>query len=75
MFNTLYSHRQQLETIFKSFDTDGNGLISRQEFDEGCQLLNKSLPEGHPHFSDPGKLMGIVDFDNDGEISINEFLE
>lgn len=32
MFDALYADREKLETIFRFFDTDGNGSISREEF-------------------------------------------
>ena len=32
MFDALYTDREKLETIFRFFDTDGNGSISREEF-------------------------------------------
>lgn len=32
MFDALYADREKLETIFRFFDTDGNGTISREEF-------------------------------------------
>lgn len=32
MFDAVYADREKLETIFRFFDTDGNGSISREEF-------------------------------------------
>ncbi|CAM9342406.1 unnamed protein product, partial [Hapterophycus canaliculatus] len=32
MFDAMYADREKLETIFRFFDTDGNGSISRDEF-------------------------------------------
>jgi EF hand len=32
MFDTLYSDRERLEAIFRFFDSDNNGAISRDEF-------------------------------------------
>lgn len=32
MFDAMYADREKLETIFRFFDTDGNGSISREEF-------------------------------------------
>lgn len=32
MFDAMYADREKLEAIFRFFDTDGNGSISREEF-------------------------------------------
>ena len=32
IFDAMYADREKLETIFRFFDTDGNGSISREEF-------------------------------------------
>lgn len=32
MFDAMYADREKLETIFRFFDTDNNGSISREEF-------------------------------------------
>lgn len=32
MFDAIYADREKLEAIFRFFDTDGNGSISREEF-------------------------------------------
>lgn len=32
MFDAMYADREKLETIFRFFDADGNGSISREEF-------------------------------------------
>ena len=32
IFDALYSDRERLEAIFRFFDTDSNGSISRDEF-------------------------------------------
>lgn len=32
MFDAMYADREKLEAIFRFFDTDSNGSISREEF-------------------------------------------
>ena len=59
-----------LDAIFDHFDADRNGFISTQELSAGLRKL--------PHFSDlsAAELRGIVtilDSDNSGEISMEEF--
>lgn len=39
MFDAMYADREKLETIFRFFDTDGNGCISREEFHRVSYLL------------------------------------
>ena len=43
----IYTHSTLYYTIlvFRFFDTNGSGTISRDEFRQGCELLNQSLPE------------------------------
>uniref|UniRef100_A0A7S1U285 Serine/threonine-protein phosphatase n=2 Tax=Phaeomonas parva TaxID=124430 RepID=A0A7S1U285_9STRA len=74
MMDALYANRQRLEAIFRWFDVDGNGQISREEFNQGCELINERLP-------DSMKLTGIdhirtlIDFDDSDGIDLNEFFE
>ena len=75
VLDVLYPHRAQLEAIFRSFDTDGNGSVSYAEFCAGCELLNQHLPTDVKAFDDPAKLMDALDVDHSGEIQISEFLE
>jgi serine/threonine-protein phosphatase with EF-hand domain len=71
---SLYGPVEQLELIFKFFDTDGDGSISREEFRLGCAHLNSTLPE-ESQFKDVDKLMDILDQDGDGCIDKNELFE
>ncbi len=49
-------------------------VISREEFRDGCALLNKSL---HPdcQLTDIDRTLDVMDFDGSGTIDINEFFE
>ena len=70
----LYGQRKKLETIFYFFDTNGDGVISAEEFRNGCALLNKSL---HPdcQLKNIDRMLQLMDFDGSGSIDINEFFE
>jgi len=70
----MYGMRKQLETIFYFFDTNGDGVISREEFRAGCELLNSSL---HPdcQLTNIERTLEVMDFDGSGTIDINEFFE
>lgn len=46
MFDAMYADREKLETIFRFFDTDGNGSISREEFHKvgGIMVIHTHWP-------------------------------
>lgn len=73
--NSLYPHRMKIEALFRMFDKNGDGMINEEEFVEGIKILNKHLPDDMPKFSNPEELMKSIDFSNDKEISVNEFME
>jgi len=70
----MYGQRRKLETVFYFFDSNNDGVISLDEFREGCRLLNKNL---HPdyHLTDVEHMLKLMDFDGSGTIDINEFFE
>jgi serine/threonine-protein phosphatase with EF-hand domain len=70
----LYGQRKKLEAIFNFFDTNGDGVISREEFRIGCNFLNEHLPEGQK-LTDIDHSLDLMDFDGNGMIDINEFFE
>ncbi|XP_041037543.1 serine/threonine-protein phosphatase with EF-hands 2-like [Carcharodon carcharias] len=74
LLEMLYRSRSDLETIFRIFDSDNSGLISFQEFQKTCKLLSSHLKID---ISDKaiGDLARSMDFNKDGSIDINEFLE
>eukprot|EP00599_Poterioochromonas_sp_BG-1_P011813 CAMPEP_0173158318 /NCGR_PEP_ID=MMETSP1105-20130129/16261_1 /TAXON_ID=2985 /ORGANISM="Ochromonas sp., Strain BG-1" /LENGTH=810 /DNA_ID=CAMNT_0014076175 /DNA_START=37 /DNA_END=2469 /DNA_ORIENTATION=+ len=70
----FYGQRKKLETVFYFFDTNGDGVISAEEFRTGCALINKSL---HPdcQLKNIDRMLQLMDFDGSGSIDINEFFE
>jgi serine/threonine-protein phosphatase with EF-hand domain len=44
--DALYSHRNHLEVVFRYFDSDGDGVVTREEFAKGCNELNEKLEPG-----------------------------
>lgn len=70
----LYAERPKLEAIFRFFDTDGNGAISREEFKNGCDAINKILPP-EKQITDPDAILNMMDYDGSDSIDVNEFFE
>lgn len=75
LFNSLYRHRTRLEALFRVFDQNGDGVISKEEFREGITLLNQHLPAGTHAFTHVDELLRILDFSGDNAIDVNEFME
>ena len=50
MMDSLYGNRKKLEAMFSFFDTNGDGVISTEEFHIGVEALNEGL-QGKGWFS------------------------
>ncbi|XP_067834735.1 serine/threonine-protein phosphatase with EF-hands 2 [Heptranchias perlo] len=74
LLEMLYRSRSDLETIFRIIDSDNSGLISFEEFQKTWKLLSSHLKI---EINDKaiGDLARSMDFNKDGNIDINEFLE
>ncbi|XP_054612237.1 serine/threonine-protein phosphatase with EF-hands 2-like isoform X1 [Dunckerocampus dactyliophorus] len=74
ILETMYKNHSNLETIFRIIDTDHSGLISLQEFHQTWKLLSSHLKM---EISDKAveDLAHSIDFNKDGVIDINEFME
>ncbi|XP_036384634.1 serine/threonine-protein phosphatase with EF-hands 2-like [Megalops cyprinoides] len=74
LLETMYRHHSNLETIFRIIDTDHSGLISLEEFSQTWKLLSSHLKT---EISDEAisDLAESIDFNKDGSIDINEFME
>uniref|UniRef100_A0A8B9LSQ6 Serine/threonine-protein phosphatase with EF-hands n=1 Tax=Astyanax mexicanus TaxID=7994 RepID=A0A8B9LSQ6_ASTMX len=74
LLETMYRHHSNLETIFRIIDTDHSGLISFEEFRQTWKLLSSHLKM---EISDKAisDLALSIDFNKDGSIDINEFME
>ncbi|KAG8010791.1 Serine/threonine-protein phosphatase with EF-hands 1 [Nibea albiflora] len=74
ILETMYKNHSNLETIFRIIDTDHSGLISFEEFHQTWKLLSTHLKM---EISDKAiaDLAQSIDFNKDGSIDINEFME
>ncbi|XP_075312660.1 serine/threonine-protein phosphatase with EF-hands 2 [Odontesthes bonariensis] len=74
ILETMYKNHSNLETIFRIIDTDHSGLISFEEFRQTWKLLSSHL---EMEISDKAiaDLAQSIDFNKDGSIDINEFME
>ncbi|MED6235354.1 hypothetical protein ATANTOWER_024079 [Ataeniobius toweri] len=74
IMETMYKNHSNLETIFRIIDTDHSGLISFEEFRQTWKLLSSHLKMeiGDKAIMD---LAQSMDFNKDGSIDINEFME
>uniref|UniRef100_H3CQ13 Serine/threonine-protein phosphatase with EF-hands n=1 Tax=Tetraodon nigroviridis TaxID=99883 RepID=H3CQ13_TETNG len=74
ILETMYRNHCNLETIFRIIDTDHSGLISFEEFHQTWKLLSSHLKM---EISDKAvtDLAQSIDFNKDGSIDINEFME
>uniref|UniRef100_A0A3B4ZFQ4 Serine/threonine-protein phosphatase n=1 Tax=Stegastes partitus TaxID=144197 RepID=A0A3B4ZFQ4_9TELE len=74
ILDTMYKNHSNLETIFRIIDTDHSGSISFEEFRQTWKLLSSHLKT---EISDEAiaDLAQSIDFNKDGSIDINEFME
>uniref|UniRef100_A0A3Q1FXF5 Serine/threonine-protein phosphatase n=1 Tax=Acanthochromis polyacanthus TaxID=80966 RepID=A0A3Q1FXF5_9TELE len=74
ILETMYKNHSNLETIFRIIDTDHSGSISFEEFRQTWKLLSSHLKT---EISDEAiaDLAQSIDFNKDGSIDINEFME
>ena len=72
--NAMYANRNTLECVFAFFDTNGDGVISKEEFHNGCAILNKRLPKSQ-QITNPARILEVMDIDGNDGIDINEFFE
>ncbi|XP_015282593.1 PREDICTED: serine/threonine-protein phosphatase with EF-hands 2 [Gekko japonicus] len=74
LLETIYRNLPNLETIFSIIDTDHSGLISFEEFHQIWKLFSTHM---HIDISDSSicDLARSIDFNKDGNIDFNEFLE
>uniref|UniRef100_G3T8Y9 Serine/threonine-protein phosphatase with EF-hands n=1 Tax=Loxodonta africana TaxID=9785 RepID=G3T8Y9_LOXAF len=74
LLETLYRNRSNLETIFRIIDSDHSGFISLDEFRQTWKLFSSHM---NIDITDDCicDLARSIDFNKDGHIDINEFLE
>uniref|UniRef100_A0A7N5JU53 Serine/threonine-protein phosphatase with EF-hands n=1 Tax=Ailuropoda melanoleuca TaxID=9646 RepID=A0A7N5JU53_AILME len=74
LLETLYQNRSNLETIFRIIDSDHSGFISLDEFRQTWKLFSSHM---NVDITDDCicDLARSIDFNKDGHIDINEFLE
>jgi len=80
MINALYTQHKHLETVFNFFDLDQSGVITRDHFISGCDLLNKTL-DADLHLPEScgvkkyDELFDLLDIDETDDICMNSFFE
>uniref|UniRef100_A0A8C8RST7 Serine/threonine-protein phosphatase with EF-hands n=1 Tax=Pelusios castaneus TaxID=367368 RepID=A0A8C8RST7_9SAUR len=74
LLEIIYRNRSNLETIFRIIDSDHSGLISFEEFHHTWRLFSSHM---NIELTDDGisDLARSIDFNKDGNIDFNEFLE
>ncbi|KFU85838.1 Serine/threonine-protein phosphatase with EF-hands 2, partial [Chaetura pelagica] len=74
LLEVIYRNRSNLETIFRIIDKDHSGLISFEEFHQTWKLFSSHM---NIELTDDGinDLVRSIDFNRDGNIDFNEFLE
>jgi serine/threonine-protein phosphatase with EF-hand domain len=76
MMDAMYFQKKKLESVFYYFDTNGDGRISREEFHQGCDILNSYLPpDSKQRLTDIDHTLDLMDFDGSDDLDINEFFE
>ncbi|KFZ65177.1 Serine/threonine-protein phosphatase with EF-hands 1, partial [Podiceps cristatus] len=74
LVETLCRYRKDLEIIFNVIDKDHSGLISLEEFSQTWKLFTSHL--GIDVYDESlDKLVLSIDYNKDGHIDFNEFLE
>lgn len=71
----LYRMRDEFSKLFRILDTDGSGLLDRDEFVRGCELINSMKSEKVFDPTDVDKFMKQLDVNGDGKISFVEFTD
>ncbi|KAM3831131.1 serine/threonine-protein phosphatase with EF-hands 2 [Vipera latastei] len=74
LLENIYRNLSNLETIFSLIDTDCSGCISLEEFEQMWKLFSSHM---NINISDENirNLARSIDFNKDGKIDFNEFLE
>ncbi|XP_072370516.1 serine/threonine-protein phosphatase with EF-hands 1 isoform X2 [Scyliorhinus torazame] len=74
LIETMYRHRADLEIIFGMIDKDHSGMISIEEFRQTWRLFSSHL---HINMDEQciDDFARSIDFNKDGSIDFNEFLE
>ena len=67
----LYQHHEALTAVFRFLDTDGSGVVSREEFRDGVALLNARLPP-RQQLPPPDDLFDALDLDGSGGLELDE---
>ena len=70
----LYPCSKQLEIVFRYFDRDLDGFITKDEFIKGCEVVNATLPQ-KDQLTNLDRVYGLMDIKGNGDLDVNLFFE
>eukprot|EP00012_Vannella_robusta_P004854 CAMPEP_0206194876 /NCGR_PEP_ID=MMETSP0166-20121206/7481_1 /ASSEMBLY_ACC=CAM_ASM_000260 /TAXON_ID=95228 /ORGANISM="Vannella robusta, Strain DIVA3 518/3/11/1/6" /LENGTH=514 /DNA_ID=CAMNT_0053611979 /DNA_START=1496 /DNA_END=3040 /DNA_ORIENTATION=- len=68
----LFAKHEQLAAVFKIFDIEKDGRVSKREFITACNLLNHYLPK-EKQTTNSAQLFELADHNKTGDIDYEEF--
>lgn len=75
MSTVLFNKKTEMQSLFRYFDEDGNGTVSRDEFRNGLTSLLSVLKMEEDYSEEMvDQILELVDKDHNGEIDYQEFL-
>jgi calmodulin len=66
---------KELTAAFKKFDVDHSGFLEKNEFGQLIRRIAMAFNVEEPSFTDIDNLVGAIDTNGDGRITLTEFEE